>query len=158
MRESAKVMKDGKFISHATLKKRIGAYTKGRWVGAGRAKYAGFGDPKYYLATYSEIKSFLDIQKFPGFKQNAFDCEDFAFSCKAYTCHFQQIDGNIPGSTPLCLGIAWGRFRWIGNGTLDHACCWYIDSEKKLFWYEPQSNEHFEVNRVMNSSLTLMLA
>lgn len=150
-------MQDGRILTADTIKKKVKEATKGRWVGGNRAKYAGYGDRRYYLPTNVEAATFLSNQAYPGFQDDAFDCEDFAFVCKGYVSNFQQQQGNVPDHAAICIGIAWGRFAWINEGNQDHACNWIMDNLGTLSWYEPQTNLFHPSSSATAKKLRLML-
>lgn len=150
-------MKHGKVLSRSSIKRKVKDATSGKWVGSGRAKYAGYGDLKYYLPTEDEIAEFLRALTYPNFQDEVFDCEDFAFVCKGHVAHFQSVPSNVPDAVALCVGIAWGRFSWIGRGRQDHACNWVMTNTGKFNWFEPQTNEFHAASKVTKKSLRLIL-
>lgn len=141
-------------VTAARIKSWVGPRLKLCWVTKG-AKYAGFGDTEYCLLVEKKMKDILDQRTIHEGQGELFDCDDFAFSCKAFVGEHVRRAKKYPA--PLCFGIAWGRFRWAGGGMVDHACNWYVTPEKELRWFEPQTSEFFALRECVRGRLKLLL-
>lgn len=123
-------------IGKETLKNHLRPLLRKFWV-TGRAKYGGFSDTQFGLPTSGQLKDLIRTYKSPSPDGELFDCEDFAFDFKAHVG--RQVRLSKPRfDLPPTIGIAWGRFHWIGNGSVDHACNWVYDDNDNFRWFEPQ--------------------
>jgi len=99
-------------------------------------------DGNYKLTSVSEIKRFLERDDTDKYKYQAtyFDCDDFSY----------RLMGNA--STPewasLAFGICW---------TQTHAFNIFVDSDKKTYLIEPQSDKVYEFDKAYEQYKKLKL-
>ena len=132
-------MANDTWISKKTLRDWIRPDLRDFWV-TNRAKYAGFGDAGYGLPAEGQIWALIGSYSPPGYTGELFDCEDFAFEFKAHVARQVRLE-KVPFDSPPAIGIAWGRFSWIGGGERDHACNWVYDNNHEFSWFEPQNQK-----------------
>ncbi len=131
-------------ITENALKQRIGPLLKTFWANDTRT-YAGFADQFYSCPGPDEVKKILEIMSLPSPQDEVYDCDDYAFELKAHASRYARLSDQYSNS--IALGIAWGRFSWVSNGQLDHACNWIFDSSKTFFWIEPQNKKLYNLTQ-----------
>lgn len=144
----------GKFLNRAALKQHVGKAVKPLWRKQ-KGNYGGFMDEDYYAPTQKEVDSVLVSITYPTYAANEFDCEDFAYMCKAEVA--RAVRNHAEFNTPWAFGIAFARFRWISHGTIDHACNWVVTDDGTLHWIEPQTGNKHKLKACRKGSLALML-
>lgn len=136
-----------------TIKNGIQPILAGYWHQT-RATYAGFGDSRYFLPSSDDFKKILSDMNLPPVEEfgEVFDCDEYALAMKAHVARYARLDGGI--GSPICIGIAWGRFFWTNGGKTAHACNWGLTDRGEFFWIEPQllvngftQNAFFVANR-----------
>ena len=113
-----------------------------------------YGDGTYYLPTMNEIQHLLAASQSDRRKWTAerFDCDDFSYVLKGEAAIHSYDSADFRFG--LCLGIVWGNFDWV-NGY--HAINWFIDSRKKLYLIEPQTDAIYTADHcVGNISLIVV--
>lgn len=141
-------------ITQQSLKQRIGPLLKTFWDNDIRT-YAGFSDQSYCCPELSEVKHVLENMILPSPQGELYDCDDFAFELKAHASRYARLSNKYNFS--IAIGIAWGRFSWINNGLLDHACNWVFDSTSNFYWIEPQNKQLYNLDQC-RGRLNLLLA
>ena len=96
-----------------------------------------YGDGTYYLPTVAEIRHLLAASQSDRRTWTAerFDCDDFSYVLKGEAAVHSYDSADFRFG--LCVGIIWGNFDWV-NGY--HAINWFVDSRKKLYLIEPQTD------------------
>lgn len=145
-------MADGKTISRETLKKFVTRTVRDLWL---RAPRYGFHDTRYYVPTFAELRSIYGQITFPPYEPDTFDCEDFSYLCKGMFAAKVRQDGSF--DAPWVLGLAFGRFQWMGGGQIDHVCNWSVAPDRTFAWLEPQSGDLFPIG-ACTGGLRLLLA
>ena len=136
-------MSTGKIVSRSTLQQVVRPHVKPYWEKQ-RAKYAGFFDTKFCLPDIDDIGTLYSNIDFPTFARDLFDCEDFAYLCKAEIS--RQVRNSNIYTAAWAFGLAWGRFQWVADGKEDHACNWFVDSLGRFWWLEPQKGTRHPPN------------
>lgn len=147
-------MPDGRVVARKTLQQHVRNAVKPYWRNS-KGNYAGFFDTKFYLPSRTEIDAALARIDFPSYAQDEFDCEDFAYLCKAETARRVRISDLF--NDPWALGMAWAHFQWINGGQIDHACNWVVMNSGHFAWIEPQTKTLYPVE-ACTGDLVLFLA
>lgn len=72
---------------------------------------AHFDDGRYYLPVEAEIKTLYDRRPYKYFQSvsDIFDCEDFAYSFKAFSAAHHYLDPQRSDTLPFAIGLLWGE-------------------------------------------------
>jgi hypothetical protein len=147
-------MGDGRYLTVRQVKQRVGRVLRGYWARS-RRTYAGFSDNEFYLPTRAEIEMLLaerPIRK-ARVRDESFDCDDFAFVFKGMVALEGRDLDHVTSS--MCVGIAWGYFRWIPDTF--HAVNWALVDDSEFVWIEPQDGTIHPVD-ASESGLSLLIA
>lgn len=128
-------MSGGRKVSRSTLQGLVRPHVAQYWD-TQRAKYAGFFDSAFFLPVVGDVTALYGTIDFPTYAPDLFDCEDFAYLCKAEMARRVRVSGRY--DAPWAFGLAWGRFQWMSDGQIDHCCNWFVDNLGRFAWMEPQ--------------------
>lgn len=133
----------------------IRGLTDGLWVDAsyqGHGKYIGISDELLVLPTREQVEEFLNFNRVHLNSSGQFsDCDKFSKLLVSQSVKW--IDKDPEADVYWCFGTAWGEFSWMDGF---HACNFFIDDQRNLWWVEPQDNSIHHLSEC-TGNLTLMV-
>lgn len=98
--------------------------------------YIFISDSVYYCVSQNHVETVLEKIKDRKYRLEVYDCDDFSFTAKG-----KMADDGYEMEVNWAFGVVWVLIPSMGVG---HALNFYVDFNKNVKLYEPQTNESYD--------------